>query len=222
MSQEDDSQVRIAQIKKLALSLQSDNKRTRQVTFVELQTMLQNKFSQEDYHVIFNEIHIYALNGLRDPSEAVREKAINFWNDFLVTKLSLNDYYLSYLFPVLTERIGTCELIEESEEIRLKLVNLLKAVIETYSNTTFLKPFLNDIVLILCERIQDRFPDVKVISCRCVTQLAQALPRDFHLQAESLVAPVLTCFKHQRNLIRSEAIMCLGKFCVYLLKKQLN
>lgn len=206
----------ILRAKRACIGLQSDNKRARIQAFQDLQTLCQNDaLTPEDCHHIFNEIHIYALNGLRDASEGVREKSIAFWQLFLVEKLPCSDYYLSYVFPVLTERIGACELIEESEEIRLQLMKFVQAIIGKYKLSDYLQPFLNDFVAILRERVQDKFPDVKVISCRCVTDLSKALPRDFHMQAENLIEPVLTCFKHQRNLIRSEAILCVGRYiCV--------
>lgn len=201
----------ISKAKKICCGLQSDNKRQRMQTFQDLIVFCKDDLlTPENHHVIFNEIHISTLNGLRDPSECVREKAIAFWHLFVVQKLCPNDYYLSYLFPVLTERIGTCEMIEESEEVRLKLMELVKAILEKYADSIYLKPFLNDMIAILRERLLDKFPNVKVISCRSITILAKALPEDFHMQAENLIEPVLTCLKHQRNLIRSEAILCIG------------
>lgn len=203
---------KISTAKKICYALQSEDKRARKQALIELQKHLSEseEILQQDLQVIFNETHVYTLNAFRDKTEAVRSQAIKFLSYFLLEKLSKNDYYLTYIFPVLVERIGTVELIEESEEIRLELVQFLQEVILKYSNTPQLKPFLNDCITILCETVKDKHPAVKETSCKCITTLAQALPTDFHMQSESLVKPVLTVFGYQRYKIRVEAIKCMG------------
>lgn len=122
--------------KKIVVNLQSEDKKHRKDAFVELARFLfdeKNGFTQDDYHVVFNEVQIYALNGFRDRSEQVRSEAIKFVRCFLIEYLTQNDYYLSYVVPVLLERIGSCEIVEESEEIRLELVLFLQAIICRYT-----------------------------------------------------------------------------------------
>lgn len=200
--------------RKLCNNLQSDDKRVRKQALIDFQKFLSNpgeEFTFEDLRNIFNETHMYTVNALRDKAEPVREQAIKFMEFYFVEKMPLSDYYLTYIFPVIVERIGTVELVEESEEIRLCLVQFVQAIINRYSNTRELKPFLNDIITILCETVKDKYPAIKETSCKCIIDLASALPRDFHLQCESLVKPVLTTFSHQRFKIRVEAVKCIGE-----------
>lgn len=205
--------------RKICTNLQSEDKRVRKQALIDFQQYLSDPsgdFSLEDLRNIFNETHIYTVNALRDKSEPVREQAIKFMQFYIIEKMPLNDYYLTYVFPVIVERIGTVELVEESEEIRLYMLQFVQNIINRYANTRELKPFLNDIINILCQSVKDKYPTIKETSCKCVMDLAQALPRDFHLQSESLVKPVLTAFTHQRFKIRVEAIKCMGKSSQYI------
>lgn len=199
--------------RKICVNLQSDDKRIRKQALIDFQQYLSDpseEFSFDDLRNIFNETHMFTVNALRDKSEPVREQAIKFMQFYIIEKMPLSDYYLTYIFPVIVERIGTVELVEESEEIRLYLVQFVQAVINRYANTRELKPFLNDIISILCESVKDKYPAIKETTCKCIIDLALALPKDFHLQSESLTKPVLTAFTHQRFKIRVEAIKCMG------------
>lgn len=211
-SGEDDFVQKVSSAKKICATLQSEDRCVRKQAFVDLQKLLSAQLSQKELQTIFNEIHIYTFACFRDKVEAVRSQAIKFMSFFILDCLAVNDYYLTYLFPVVVERIGTVELVEESEEIRLQLLNFMHATVNKYFGTEQLKPFLNDIVLVLCETVKDQHPEIKEASCKCIRSVAQALPRDFHKQAQSLVKPVLTAFGYQRYKIRVEAVKSMGKF----------
>lgn len=209
---------KISAAKKICLGFQSQDRKVRKLSYVDLQKFLsddQQQLTHQDLRNIFSETHIYFLNGLRDKSEAVREQAIKFMTFLITACLPLNDFYLTYVFPVLVERIGTVESIEDSEEIRLQMLQLLHDIITKYSNTAQLKPFLNDSVIILSETVKDKYPSIKELSCQTIIKLAHALPRDFHMQAESLLKPVLSCFPHQRYKVRVEAIKAVGEIIIH-------
>lgn len=209
--------------KKICTKLQSEDRKQRKLALKELQTFLTEKNpDHENLRNIFNETQVYLVNTLRDKSEEVRETGISFLTFLIIDILPINDFYLTYIFPVLVERIGTVELIEDSEEIRLELLVFLSKIISKYTETEQLKPFLNDAVTILCETVKDRYPAIKEISCRCIVSLAKALPRDFHLQAESLIKPVLTCFNHQRFKVRVEGINCIGEILMHCTYKAVD
>ncbi|XP_028155551.1 dynein axonemal assembly factor 5 [Diabrotica virgifera virgifera] len=216
---------KISSIKKMCIGLQSEDRKVRKQTLIDLEKFLSSKenvFSNQELQTIFVDIHIHVLNGLRDKAEGVREQTIHFLNVFLIDKLPINDYYLTYVIPILVERLGSVEIIEESEEIRLQLVQFLNAIIVKYSNTAQLVPFLNDSIIILAESVKDKYPAIKELSCRTIINLSIALPRDFHKQAESLVKPVLTCFSHQRYKVRIEAIKSIGEIIMHSSYKALD
>ncbi|KAK5640753.1 hypothetical protein RI129_009300 [Pyrocoelia pectoralis] len=214
---------KLAEPRKMCYNLQSDDKRVRKQALMNLRTyLLTNEFTDEELQFIFNETHIYTLKALRDKTEAVRSEAINVMRCLILDKLPKNDYYLTYIFPVFVERIGTVELVEESEEIRLEMLQFMQTIIVKYSKTIHLKPFLNDCVSVLCETVKDKHPAIKELSCKCITQLAEALPDYFHTQAESLVKPVLTAFSYQRFKIRLEAVKCMGDIVMHSQYKALE
>ncbi|XP_044759585.1 dynein axonemal assembly factor 5 [Coccinella septempunctata] len=209
--------------KMICTKLQSEDRKQRKQALNDLQKFLIDKNpDDETLRNVFNETQIYLVNTLRDKSEEVRETGISFLTSLVIHILPINDFYLTYIFPVLVERIGTVELIEESEEIRLELLLFLSKIISKYSNTEQLKPFLNDAVTILCETVKDKYPTIKESSCQCIVSLAQALPRDFHLQAESLIKPVLTCLNHQRFKVRVEGIKCIGEILMHCTYKAVD
>ncbi|KAF5288304.1 hypothetical protein FQR65_LT12036 [Abscondita terminalis] len=215
----------IIDAKKICYNLHSEDKRIRKQALIDLELYVCNKIdvsANGNLNAIFNEIHVYILRAFRDKTEAVRSQAIKFMLFFVVKVLPINDYYLTYIFPLFVERIGTVELVEESEEIRLELLQFMQAIIIKYSNTVQLKPFLNDCVIVLCQCVKDKHPQVKEVSCKCIAHLAQALPKDFHMQAESLVKPVLTAFSYQRYKIRVEAIKCMGDIVMHSSYKALE
>ncbi|VEN39068.1 unnamed protein product, partial [Callosobruchus maculatus] len=212
-------------VKKLCQNLQSLDRKVRKQGYIEIENFLSDPeitFTNQELRNIFSETHMYILNGLRDKTETVREQAITLSNFLIIEKLPINDFYLTYLFPVIVERIGTVELIEESEEIRLQLVQLLNSIITKYSNTVQLKPFLNDCVIILAESVKDKYPAIKELSCQAIINLATALPQDFHMQAENLIKPVLTCFTHQRYKVRVESIHAIGEIIMHSTYKGLD
>lgn len=214
---------KLAEPRKICYNLQSDDKRVRKQALMNFRTyLLTNEFTDEELQFIFNETHIYTLKAFRDKTEAVRSEAINFMRCLILDKLPKNDYYLTYIFPVLVERIGTVELVEESEEVRLEMLQFMQSIIVKYSKTIHLKPFLNDCVSVLCETVKDKHPAIKELSCKCITQLAEACPDYFHTQAESLVKPVLTVFSYQRFKIRLEAIKCMGDIVMHSQYKALE
>lgn len=213
----------IEKSKKLSLGLLSDDRKHRKQTYIDLrQLFTDSKFTDEELLIVFNETQLYTLNGLRDKSETVREEAIKFIEILIINVLPLNDYYLTYIFPIIVERIGSVEIVETSEEIRLQLVELLDKIVEKYSNTEQLKPFLNNIVTIYNQTIQDKYPSIKEKSLEGVIKLAKALPQNFHMQAETLIPPVLNCFAYQRYKIRLSAIKCIGEIVMHSSYKALD
>lgn len=203
------------QVKQICASLQSNDKFIRKKCFLDLKTFLNDPLVEQELRDIFTKNHIYFLNGLRDPSEAVREEAVQFVAFLILDKYPLSDFYLTYVFPILVERIGSPELVEESEEIRLNMLDLLNNIILKYSNCEELRPFLNDCVSILAETVKDKYPAIKDLSCRTVVSLSSALAKDFHMQAQTLLKPVLSCFSHQRFKIRVEAIHAVGEIVMH-------
>lgn len=199
-------------------ALQSESKLLRKQAFMKIneEIFLNPTNSGCDLTIVFPEIYAYVLKGFSDASESCREISAQIISNF-IEKLPLNDYYLTYIFPVLVRRIGCPEIVEESEEIRLILVKLVHTIIDKYQGTPLLSSFINDLTSILTKTSTDPFSKVKMVACECIIMLTKVLQRDFHFQSESFVKPVLSNFAHQHFRVRVAAIKAIGNYFVLYL-----
>nr|QFR37577.1 HEAT repeat-containing 2 [Phigalia pilosaria] len=191
--------------------LQSESKMARKKALLDVNAeVFENEENANcDLTVVFPEIYAYILKSFSDPSEGCREAAVKIIGNFM-DKLPLNDYYLTYILPVLVRRIGCPEIVEDSEEIRLVLMELVHQILDKYKVTHLLSPFINDFTNILSKTATDPFPKVKLEACECIILLTKVLARDFHLQCESYVKPVLSNFSHQHYRVRVAAVKAIG------------
>lgn len=192
-------------------ALQSESKMTRKKALTDINAEIFGKVenSDVDLTVIFPEVYAYVLKSFSDPSEACREASAEIISNF-IEKLPLNDYYLTYILPVIVRRIGCPEIVEESEEIRLVLITLVHRILEKYKVTHLLSPFINDFTSILTKTSTDPFPKVKLEACECIILLTKILQRDFHFQSENYVKPVLSNFAHQHFRVRVASVKAIG------------
>lgn len=197
-------------------ALQSESKIDRRQALLKINEEIFNNPENEgcDLTIVFPEIYAYILKSFSDASESCRENAIIITSNF-IQRLPLNDYYLTYILPVIVRRIGCPEIIEESEEIRLILIELVHKILIKYKGTHLLSSFINDFTSILTKTSTDPFPKVKLETCECIILLTKILQRDFHFQSESYVKPLLSNFAHQHFRVRVAAVRAIGN--VYVL-----
>ncbi|KAL0840952.1 hypothetical protein ABMA28_014745 [Loxostege sticticalis] len=196
-------------------ALQSESKMARKQALLSInKEIFEDPVNQDcDLTVVFPEVYAYVLKSFSDVSEACREASALIISNF-VERLPLNDYYLTYILPVIVRRIGCPEIVEESEEIRLVLIELVRKIIEKYKITHLLSPFINDFTSILTKTSADPFPKVKLEAFDCIIMLTKVLQRDFHFQCESYVKPVLSNFAHQHFRVRVAAIKAIGAIVI--------
>uniref|UniRef100_A0A1A8N110 HEAT repeat containing 2 n=2 Tax=Nothobranchius pienaari TaxID=704102 RepID=A0A1A8N110_9TELE len=147
------------------------------------------------------------LKSLSDPVERCRETALVTITDF-IRCVPKPEESLSYLMPCLAQRFGEKETLEPSEELRLLAVELLTLTVEVCGK--HLAPYLNEMINILQRTIVDPFPDVKRESCKCVVSFAKCVPEHFHMQAESLVKPLMQTITHQHSRVRVSVVEATG------------
>ncbi|XP_023943230.2 dynein axonemal assembly factor 5 [Bicyclus anynana] len=192
-------------------ALQSESKIVRRNGLVKInEEIFENPLNVDcDLTLVFPEIYAHILKSFSDTSEACRDCAITIMSNF-IDQLPLNDYYLTYILPVIVRRIGCPETVEESEEIRLVLIQLVHKIIQKYKGTHLLTPFINEFTSILTKTSTDPYPKVKLEVCDCIILLTKVLQRDFHFQSESYVKPVLSNFAHQHFRVRVAAVRAIG------------
>ncbi|KPJ02619.1 HEAT repeat-containing protein 2 [Papilio xuthus] len=196
-------------------TLQSESKMARKQAFQKINyEIFENPLNEGcDFTIIFPEIYAYVLKGFSDPSEGCREMSILIISNF-IEHLPLNDYYLTYILPVIVRRIGCAEIVEESEEVRLLLIELVHKILIKYKNIQLLTSFFNDFTSILTKTSTDPFPKVKLETCECIILLSKIIDREFHLQCESFIKPVLSNFAHQHFRVRVAAIRAIGAIVI--------
>jgi dynein assembly factor 5 len=195
-------------ITKYCNALQNEDKQKKKKALEELSKFLREHDSELE---VTEKVKIYKniLRCFNDKTEACREFAVKIVTD--ISSLDQKEDYVTYLIPVLLQRLGGQGIVEPSEEVRLLKVSLLHCVINKY-RPTLLSSFLNDIIQILVNTLVDPYPKVKKESCECAADLAQTISRHFYTHSQSLIVPMLQSVTHQHYRIRIVAITAIGKF----------
>ncbi|XP_044037064.1 dynein axonemal assembly factor 5-like isoform X2 [Siniperca chuatsi] len=188
--------------------LNEDNKSTRKraLELIKRETVdkgLSSSVLQEVFSALLKPL----LKCLSDPMERCRETAITMITE-CIRCIPKPEESLPYLMPCLAQRLGEKEIQEPAEELRLSAVEMLTLTLEVCGK--YLAPYLNEMVNILQRTIVDPFPDVKRESCKCTVKFAKCLPEHFHMQAESLVQPLMQTIAHQHSRVRASVIEATG------------
>ncbi|KAL6475991.1 hypothetical protein MHYP_G00144900 [Metynnis hypsauchen] len=189
--------------------LHEDNKSTRKraLDSIRRETLANKGLSSSELQEVFAGLLKPLLKCLSDPAERCRETAVQMIGDFIRSVPKPEDS-LPYLMPCLAQRLGGKEILEPAEELRLSMVELLAVTVELCGRNLAL--YLDDMVRILQRTITDPFPDVKKESCKCTISFARSVPDHFHMQAESLVKPLMQTLSHQHSRVRVAATEATG------------
>ncbi|KAH9491870.1 Dynein assembly factor 5, axonemal [Bulinus truncatus] len=194
--------------------LGEENRNTRRNALISIQKETLNRnppLDPSETHHVFKEVFKPLLHAFSDPVEKCRELSITIVYSFLKNVSNPEDY-LSYILPVLVQRLGQPEIIETSEELRAQLLEILIFIVEKCNERFGI--YVDDGVKILQRTLVDPFPDVKKESCRCITLLAELVPRHFYMQSDSLVKPLLQSIIHQHSKVRVTVVETIG--CVLM------
>ncbi|XP_076458968.1 dynein axonemal assembly factor 5-like [Babylonia areolata] len=195
--------------------LGEDNRNTRKKALESIRNDTINRkpvLESPDLEPIFSEILKPMLKMFSDPVEKCRELSVGIVHRFF-EKVSDPEDRLSYVFPVLVQRLGQQEIVEPSEELRLQLVELFSLLVDRAGQK--LPAYLDDSVKILQRTLMDPFPDVKKESCKCASKIAKAIPQYFHMVSETLIKPLLMSITHQHSKIRALTVSTIGDVIQY-------
>ncbi|XP_074552726.1 dynein axonemal assembly factor 5 [Halichoeres trimaculatus] len=188
--------------------LNEDNKATRKRALETIKRETVDKgLSSSVLQEVFSALLKPLLKCLSDPMERCRETAITTISEF-IRCVPKPEESLPYLIPCLAQRLGEKDIQEPAEELRLSAMEMLTLTLEVCGK--HLAPYLNEMINILQRTIVDPFPDVKKESCKCAVSLAKSVPEHFHLQAESLIKPLMQTISHQHSRVRVSAIEATG------------
>jgi len=153
------------------------------------------------------------LKQFPDSVEKIREMCVELVTD-LMNAVPSPEAALPYLMPVIVMRLGQKEIEEESEEVRLLMVNLLNAVVARCPKAS-LPLYLDDYVTVLTRTIVDPYADVKKQSCACLCGISAACPEQFLTGSKPLHKPLIATIGHQHSRVRVAAIQAIESLCLY-------
>lgn len=140
------------------------------------------------------------LKCFSDPSEVNRELSVKLVIEYFLV-IPQPEATLPYILPNLVQRLGQEEILEPSEELRHLIVEeLLSLTVELCGKK--IAAFLDEMILILKRTIADPYGEVKKASCKVASALARSIPEYFHMQGESLIAPLMQSITHQHSKVR--------------------
>ncbi|XP_014205374.1 dynein assembly factor 5, axonemal [Copidosoma floridanum] len=198
----------------ICLSLQSEDKFKRKQVLNDILQHVESieTMDQQDSLQLWETFHRPIVRTLHDQMEACRDLALKILKKFIL-HLPCSDKNIVYVIPIITKRLGPQELIETSEEVRLKCIILLRAIVDKYQDK--LTAYFEDLVAILTRTVTDKYPEVKQESCECICEVAKALPNDFNKRSEVFVRPILSNLAHQHHKVRITTIKTIGVVLIY-------
>ncbi|XP_059621493.1 dynein axonemal assembly factor 5 [Phlebotomus argentipes] len=211
-----------AKLEQFCTALTNPDRRVRQRALQGLLELCQSdEVNPENATDVFDYIYLHILKCYSDKYESCRTVAVSVVSEML-QKLPENEFYLSYVIPTIARRIGQKELVEESEELRLQLLEQTTGIVGKYSmrNPAFagkdplLKAY-NEIVDILLKTLTDSYPSILRQSCVLIGELSVAT-QSFHYRAEVLTNPLLALLKHRHSPIRTAAVETLGIVALHI------
>lgn len=203
----------IIELNQLCNNIQNADRSVRQNSLKKLLDLSATEQTAEQVVLLFDQAYLHIIKCYADKYESCRCLAVEIISNLLRT-LPENGYYVEVIVPVIVRRIGQKEIIEDSEELRLQLVQQLLQIIDKFAVNELkgdqLKNSYNDIIDVLLKTLRDPYVNVQRECCSIVRSLANATP-SFHCRAESLADPLIMLLKHRQWLSRIEAIKALGK-----------
>ncbi|CAL4065617.1 unnamed protein product, partial [Meganyctiphanes norvegica] len=195
--------------------MQDDHKAKRRKALEKFQKMVfesENMDDRESLKATFSQIHGSIVARMSDPSEMNRTHAANIIIKFIELN-AVDEKDIVSIMPVLYHRLATVPLQEESEDVRLLFINILKDL--TNSFQLKLIPYMNDVIGILKIMVIDNCPEVRIAACELVRTYAAATKEKFHMNSESLVKPLIKSLNHQRFRNRISSILAIGDILLY-------
>ncbi|XP_008215817.1 dynein assembly factor 5, axonemal isoform X1 [Nasonia vitripennis] len=203
------------QYDKICTSLQAEDKFKRKKGLQEILKNVLNSLETKDEEsslVLWEIFHRPVIRILHDPVEACRDLALEILKKFLL-HLPCSDKNIVYIIPIMAKRLGCQELVEQSEEVRLKCIILLRAIVQKYQEN--LISYFEDLITILTRTVTDKYPKVKKESCDCICEIARAMPSNFYTKSEVFVKPILTNISHQHYKIRMATVKSIGEVLLF-------
>lgn len=187
--------------------LQNGTKFQKKEVFNEFKKFIENNQAEDTKRIFEKLLNVISLS-FQDSVEMCRENAIDICIH-AIDRIEPNVDYLLTLVPSIHQRLCSDVMLEPSEELRLKYIELISLLIEKHKE--LILPYFSEIVDILVQTILDSAPQVKKKSCFCVVQLSEIGSYDFHPFSKKLIPPLGEAIHHQHWRVRVSVIEAIGK-----------
>lgn len=204
--------------------LQDENRNKRKLTLKKIKSNLKQILDDDEDGDLESDLILSISKNLADSSEINREISSTIILDILESRKNLPGDYYSCIIPVLANRLGSEDVYEECEEIRLSMLNILEALVkncEKSDEEKVLTGWMSEIVRILCKTGEDKYHESRKISFSIIREFVVRVKRTIHLMAESFLKPLTKSLTHQHSKVRVSAIQTLelvvqhgGKTCL--------
>lgn len=143
------------------------------------------------------------LKALEDKAEKCRDAAVKAIAEW-IPRVSVD--LLDWILPALVSRVGHPP-VEDSEEIRLELLELSGAVLATFKHDVGPRGYMDYFKSILEASTRDTFPDIKRAACRIIISFCEAEPKRVRPLTMPLAKAVKNwCLPHKHSVVRADAV----------------
>ena len=169
----------------------------------------QNVANNEDLLCFDESISKVAIKCLTDPYERCRELSCEIFLQFLQHfDAEKTRKAFPVLIQILSRKLSTEDEYEPSEEVRMKMLDLISYMLETYGQD--MTVHAEDIVDILLQTLIDDCPSIKRMSAQNISRLKISHRRCLKNKGESLVPPLAKNLIHRQQGVRAATVQALG------------
>ncbi|QDZ21938.1 hypothetical protein HOP50_06g44790 [Chloropicon primus] len=140
---------------------------------------------------------------LNDQAEKCREAALLFAKA-AAEVLPNTSLLFQRTVPAVKARVGSDQVAEPSEELRLWMIQLLRGEMSKKCDKSHVQAYISEIVAVVVKGLDDPFHEVKKETCRLVEELPGIVANDALLleHAESIVKGIVRNMAHPHNKVR--------------------
>lgn len=199
----------------LCKNIQSSDKSIRQHSLTQLLNIVRKTDNNSELNHLFSHVYLHVFKCYGDRYEVCRSLAVLIVSGFMEKSSDCNDSVLEYIIPLLKTRIGQQKVIENSEELRLLLIEQLCDIIKQFGcygdkPNTPIKSY-NETIEILLRTLLDPYARILVQSCNAIELLQTETPSP-HVNYSKLVDPLINILIHRHSSVRISAVKALGKY----------
>lgn len=152
---------------------------------------------------ILAQIVKFSCRLFHDDSEHIRQETTDNIKK-LLDKINGSPTVFAGLIPTLESRLGSEQINEECEELRLSQLEIIHKALKDYKQT--MGSYLNEICAILFRTLQDPFHNIRLLSNEILLILISDFAFNIHQYSEQLILPLINSLNHQQSKIRSATV----------------